>query len=77
MPLFTKKGGKDKKASRGCSYEDVIEEELPVLHKLIYNFAKAAKIKTCIKKIVDINEKDSFGRLDCVALKNFFWPPLA
>ena len=71
MPFFNKKGGKNKKVSRGCSYEVVIEDELPVLHRLIYNFAKAAKVKSCIAKVTDINEKDSHGRLDTFILLKF------
>ena len=78
MPFFRKKGGKNKKANRLCSYEDVIEDELPLLHNLIYNFAKTAKIKSCIAKIDNINEKDSCGRLGTFALvrvvKLSFWP---
>lgn len=68
MPFFSKKGGKNKKANRLCSYEDIVEDELPLLHNLIYNFAKTAKIKSCIAKTDDINKRDSFGRLDSFAL---------
>ena len=65
MPFFAKKGGKDKKVTRECSYEHVVADELPMLHRLVYNFEKASKIKSFIaKKVVDINEKDSYERLD-------------
>lgn len=63
MPFFKKKGGKDKHGPRDCSYEDVAENELPALHKLVFRFEKTAKLKSFIaKKVVDINEKDAYGR---------------
>ena len=63
MPFLRKFGGKHKSATRDCSYEDIVEAELPPLHRLVFNFERPSKVKSFIsKKAADISERDLQGR---------------